>query len=102
MKKIILDFSGIKTLYELHDLFENTFSLPDYYGRNMDALWDCLHCSFEEETTIYLKNISALPDGMHEAEDTVIELFRDLETENNEVNIVIDDSDSFNTSDYIV
>lgn len=102
MKKILLDFSEIKTLYELHDLFENVFSLPDYYGRNMDALWDCLHCSFEEETTICVKNISALPDEMKEAKDTVIELFHDLEAENSEVSIVFDNPGSFDTSDYIV
>ena len=66
MKYITLDFNGIKTLWELHEYFKTVFQLPEYYGRNMDALWDCLHCAFDEQTTIILKNISAIPNEMSE------------------------------------
>lgn len=57
MNTITLDFSGIKSYWALHEYFKEVFQLPDYYGRNMDALWDCLRCSFEEDTTIILKNL---------------------------------------------
>ena len=67
----------------------------------MDALRDRLHCSFEEETAICLKNISALPDEIHEAADTVTELLRELEAENSEMTDAIDDSDCFDTSSRI-
>ena len=40
MKYITLDFTGIKTLWELHEYFKSIFDLPIYYGRNMDALWE--------------------------------------------------------------
>ena len=40
MKTIKLD---IKELNEYkHDYLINIFSLPDYYGRNFDAFYDCL------------------------------------------------------------
>ena len=30
---------------DLHDLLEQTLSLPPYYGRNLDALYDVLTCA---------------------------------------------------------
>lgn len=37
-----LDFSNITTKEELHDLLAKSLELPEYYGRNLDALYDCL------------------------------------------------------------
>ncbi|MBO4901759.1 MAG: barstar family protein [Lachnospiraceae bacterium] len=37
-----LDFTGITTREELHDYLAEKLELPDYYGRNLDALYDCL------------------------------------------------------------
>lgn len=90
MNTIILDFAGIRSMWSLHEYLKETFHLPDYYGRNMDALWDCLHCAFEEPTTIVLKSIASLPSGMKEAGDIMLELFRDLEREDSEVSLEID------------
>ena len=64
MNYIVLDFDGIKSPWALHKYFKEVFNLPDYYGHNMDALWDCLDCSFESPTTIVLKNIERLPSEM--------------------------------------
>ena len=40
--KVTLDFSEVTSRGELHDLLMEAFSLPEYYGRNLDALYDCL------------------------------------------------------------
>ncbi len=37
-----LDFSGITSREELHDYLAKKLELPEYYGRNLDALYDCL------------------------------------------------------------
>lgn len=42
MNYITLDFSGIQTQDQLYDYLETAFGLLDYFGRNMDALWNCL------------------------------------------------------------
>lgn len=81
MEIITLDFSGIKSLLGLHEYLKDAFELPAYYGKNMDALWDCLHCYYDNTTTIILKNIDALPRDMDAAVETMLELFRDLEKE---------------------
>ena len=90
MNEIILDFADIKTLWELHEYFQEVFHLPEYYGRNMDALWDCLHCSFELPTIITLKNISEIPQEMQPEIPIMLELFRDLESEDEEVSVKIE------------
>lgn len=104
MNTITLDFTGIKSYWELHEYFRVTFHLPEQYGRNMDALWDCLYYSFEFPTTIILKNISAIPDEMNEEVEIMLELFRDLQREDKKVSVVIDSSpdDSSDISDYLV
>ena len=41
-RHIILDLREINTIAELHGLLQDAFHFPAYYGRNFDALWDCL------------------------------------------------------------
>ena len=43
MTTYTIDLDRVHSLYELHDHLEEVLPLPDYYGRNMDALWDSLH-----------------------------------------------------------
>lgn len=93
MNYITLDFSGIKSLWTLHEYFKNVFDLPDYYGHNMDALWDCLHCYYDEPTTIVLNHIEKLPKDMDKIVETMIALFKELERRNDEVTIIINHDD---------
>ena len=104
MKYITLDFTGINTLWELHEYFKTVFQLPDQYGRNMDALWDCLYYSFEFPTTIKLINTSAIPNEMHEEVEIMLELFRDLEREDKKVTVVIERATEnvSDISDYLI
>ena len=102
MNYIILDFSGIKSLWQLHEYFKDVFELPDYYGRNMDALWDCLRCSFEEDTTIILKNLHSMPKDMHPIIPTIQELFQDLENEEAEVTVKYTADNNSGISDYMI
>lgn len=78
------------------------FNLPDYYGHNMDALWDCLDCSFEFPTTIVLKNIEKIPSEMNEATEIMLELFEDLQRDNEKVTVQIESNDFGDNSAFIV
>lgn len=102
MNYIILDFDGIKSLWTLHEYFKEVFNLPDYYGHNMDALWDCLDCSFEFPTTIVLKNIEKIPSEMNEATEIMLELFEDLQRDNEKVTVQIESNDFGDNSAFIV
>lgn len=43
MKKAILDLTGCQYIDELHQRMKEALDFPDYYGRNLDAFWDCIH-----------------------------------------------------------
>ena len=37
-----LDFTNVGTKEELHALLKRELAFPEYYGNNLDALYDCL------------------------------------------------------------
>ena len=42
MRKIILDIEKMRSLPMLHKYLHTALALPEYYGANLDALYDCL------------------------------------------------------------
>ena len=39
-RQIVLDFTGCKSITEVHWRIRDTFHFPGFYGENLDALWD--------------------------------------------------------------
>ena len=78
MKSVILDAKKMLKKEKMHEYFAKKFDLPEYYGRNLDALFDCL-CEINEPTLIKLKNESALQD---DTKESLTQLFRDVCSEN--------------------
>ena len=37
-----VDFSDVKHFIEIHEVLKRDLDFPDYYGGNLDALWDCI------------------------------------------------------------
>ena len=42
MRKITLDIERMRSLPMLHKYLHTALDLPEYYGANLDALYDCL------------------------------------------------------------
>ena len=42
MKEITIHCAKIASMAELHDTLARELRFPDWYGRNLDALYDCL------------------------------------------------------------
>ena len=78
MKSVILDAKKMAEKEKMHEYFAKKFDLPEYYGKNLDALFDCL-CEINEPTLIKLKNEDALEASI---KDGLIELFLDVCEEN--------------------
>lgn len=55
MDRVILDGTSIETPDQFHDLFLQALDLPAYYGRNLDALHDCL-TDLTGDVTIEIRN----------------------------------------------
>ena len=41
-KKHVLDFSKCQYLGEIHQMIQQKLELPEWYGQNLDALWDSI------------------------------------------------------------
>ena len=41
MDKYSVDFSKVKYYIEIHEVLKRDLDFPDYYGMNLDALYDC-------------------------------------------------------------
>ena len=78
MKIVILDAKKMAEKEKMHEYFAKKFDLPEHYGKNLDALFDCL-CEINEPTLIKLKNKNALDEGTKES---LIRLFHDVCNEN--------------------
>ena len=64
MKKVI-DLAQVKSRTDLHDLLARNLDFPDYYGKNLDALFDCLTDS-HEFWDIEFKNCAMAESGLGE------------------------------------
>lgn len=62
MKKIMLDFSEAENREQMHTLLEEAFGFPAWYGRNLDALYDCLTDIMEDTCAGFY----GMPDGEEE------------------------------------
>lgn len=102
MNHFVLDFKEIDSLLGLHHYFKKAFNLPDYYGNNMDALWDCLACCYDENTEIELKNIASLPADMKPVVTIMLDLFQDLHNEDGVIIKISEDATSEDLSGYLI
>lgn len=59
MKKVTIDCMGISDKEELHKTLAECLAFPEWYGGNLDALYDCLTGVFEE-TEIIVENFETL------------------------------------------
>ena len=53
MKKVIIDTNKLTTMEQIHDFLAEELNFPAHYGKNLDALYDCL-TDITEETEIQL------------------------------------------------
>lgn len=81
MKIIELDGNIIKE--KSHDYLKEVFDFPDYYGKNLDALYDCL-TDIGVEMEIHLVNSD-------EVSLDLIDTFFDASLESNYLTFICDD-----------
>ena len=63
MRKIYLNGKAMRDRESMHDHLRRRLKLPDYYGNNLDALYDCL-TENGEETELIVRNTEALRTAM--------------------------------------
>ena len=80
MKYVFLDGEKIASPAELHRVFAETLSFPDYYGKNLDALRDCL-TDVREPVTVIAVNTALLRKNLGRKWKPFLRLMDDLQNE---------------------
>ena len=92
----LIDLSDIVDESSFHDHVMKTFGFPDYYGRNLDALWDCLTdrvIPFDNHI-LRIEGVRKFKEACSDLANRAIRCFIDLQTENYCKVVVFDDSPS--------
>ena len=80
MEYLTLDFSDCKYISQVHKKLKETLKFPDYYGENLDALWDCMR-DYVSNVHVYVKGFYSLPKNWADYMDKIIEVFDDVHKE---------------------
>ena len=87
MKTIIIDFSKCKYPIDLHNEIREKLELPEWYGNNLDALWDMLTGFIETPITITVtfKPETQAAENLRESVLKIIETFKEASEEDEEI-----------------
>ena len=81
MRIAVLDGDAISTREELHAALARELALPDWYGGNLDALYDCL-TDLGEETALRVVHREALEEKLGPTARGLMRVLADAEAEN--------------------
>lgn len=79
-----LNCENIETKQQLHEIIAEGLSFPDYYGKNLDALFDLL-TERSEETLIEIENFESLRKRFGIYADAFLDTISDASKENKKV-----------------
>ena len=82
MNNITLKLDKFNTKKELHSYLKKKLKFPDYYGENLDALFDCL-TDISTDTAVDIRY-----DAENEFQKTVLKVFSDAVSQNTHLAII--------------
>lgn len=81
--KVVLDFSAAAGMEEIHEMLREGFGFPEYYGKNWDALHDCLADFAVDigECCVEMHGLYAMDDELREKCAPMLRVFADIHEE---------------------
>ena len=83
MKQIILDGNILADAAKVHDYLMKMLEFPEYYGKNLDALHDCLTDLEDIEITI------TAPEEDGAIFQRILRVFKAAENENDSIKLIL-------------
>ncbi|MFT3904447.1 MAG: barstar family protein [Niabella sp.] len=80
MQPITFDFDRISSIEDFYKFAQSALNLPEHFGNNLDALWDCLTGDIALPMEVHFVNLTM---NQLERFDNLITLFEDASTETN-------------------
>ncbi len=90
MKRVTINGNEVTIISEIHDILSEALSFPEWYGRNLDALHDCL-TDISEDTEIYISAYSRLEESMGRTAKTLRRVIAEASEENPHIKLTIAD-----------
>lgn len=88
MYRCVLDGEVLRDREMLHDILIDALDLPEWYGRNLDALYDCL-TDISEQAKIQIRNKSALEEKLGDYAKSLMKVLDRAAKENPNVNLEV-------------
>ena len=77
--EVILKGDEIKSISDFHVKIKELLELPEYYGENLDALWDCLTGWINTPLTLIWKDFHDSKENLGEYAEKILVLFEDAQ-----------------------
>ena len=91
IKKQNIDFSSCRCLGEIYEVLRQALELPEWFGANLDALWDAVTGMMY--TPVEIRILPEVERSELKPEvDEIIELLREAEEKYHEISVVVVDS----------
>lgn len=80
MKIVVIDGRKMTDREAAHTYLKRKLALPEYYGRNLDALFDCL-CEMSD-VQVVLTYVQEMKDNLRRYADNIVNVFEAAEEKN--------------------
>lgn len=74
---VVLDAQKIKTREELHAFLAEAFQFPEWYGQNLDALYDCL-TDFPGDAELFILHRDLFPEQLGNYGKALCKVLKDV------------------------
>ena len=88
MKQITMDCENITTSAQLHMAISQALAFPEYYGKNLDALFDCL-TEICDDTELILLNWHKLEYTLKDYSGKLLYVFHCACKENSQLTVTL-------------
>ena len=89
MKIVVIDGRKMTDRETTHTYLKRKLSLPEYYGRNLDALFDCL-CEMND-VQIVVAYVQEMKDNLRRYADNIINVFEAAEQKNPKLSVIVEE-----------
>ena len=86
MKTITLDLKKMTSIPGMHKYLQRVLALPDYYGKNLDALYDCLS-TYPEPLTVEVPQAVGESKYLGDYGKQLLQVFQDAAEDNADLTV---------------
>ena len=88
-KHFDINFSECKYHDDLHDELKHKLDFMDGYGKNLDALWDCITGYMYTPAYITIRGAGKLPQSLISEFEGIMSVFKDAEIMYGEIRVTV-------------